>query len=355
MSEPFSGLFQNMGVLSDGDRILLKARVRNDSSDPLAGTSRAGIKLEFYDPQGGTLPLPTENLAVNSMSTPDTWIQVPVAMDPLTVPDGATLARVTLIFFGDADPAGSVYFDSAHAELSSAPGANLLLNASFENGTGGLNGIDNWTEFGGSGATAQLAFGPAESIAAHSGSFVVKGTGGVTGVYQGISVVAGETLSAHAFLYIKSTDLPTVGDFAGIKVEWFGGTIPGNVDITPSPSNNTITASSPQDQWIDLFIDYTMPAGSFAGVRFVALGAQGSSAVGAAHFDGCEAVVYNTIDGSDYDGDNDVDLADYAAMQRCFAPGSPLGWNCTVFDLDEDEEVDLTDYMLFQPHLVGPQ
>ncbi len=355
MSEPFSGLVQNMGVLADGDRILLKARVRNDSSDAFSGTSRAGIKLEFYDPAGTTLPLPTENLAINASSTPDTWIQVPVSMDPLEVPEGATLARITLIFFGDTTPAGSVYFDSAHAEVSSSPGSNLLLNASFENGVGGLNGIDNWTEFGGSGATAQQAFAQFESIPAHDGSFVVKATGGVTGLFQGVTVTAGDLLSAHAYMRIKASDLPSAGDFAGIKVEWFGGTIPGNVDITSSPSNNTITASSPQDQWIDLFIDYTMPPGSFAGVRFVALTAQGGSAVGAAHFDGCEAVVYYTIDGSDYDKDSDVDLADAAAFQRCFAPGSPPAWNCTVFDLDEDDEVDLQDWALLSPHVAGPQ
>ncbi|MCG8376144.1 MAG: hypothetical protein MI702_06645, partial [Chlorobiales bacterium] len=58
--EPYSGLFQNMGVLSAGDRIYLQAYVLHPSSDPLVGNSRVGLKLEF-DPNV-EVPPPAEAL-----------------------------------------------------------------------------------------------------------------------------------------------------------------------------------------------------------------------------------------------------------------------------------------------------
>ena len=59
----------------------------------------------------------------------------------------------------------------------------------------------------------------------------------------------------------------------------------------------------------------------------------------------------------DFDGDEDVDLADWAHLQRCHqgngvAPDDP---ECLVFDIDEDDDVDLDDFDLFQDYFTGPQ
>lgn len=353
MEDSFSGLFQSMKTLDGGDRILLKARVYNEvGTNGLQADARAGIKLEFFDPGAGTLPPPSENFEINQTDPQDVWIQVQIAASPLTVPTGATLARVVMIFAGDTNSTGAVFFDTAFA--GTPAGANRLLNASFENGVGGFNGIDDWTEFGGGGATAQQSV----EILPHSGlDFTVKATGpSFTGVYQEVPVTAGESFTASAFLQISSS-APLVGPaLAGIKVEWKGGSIPGNVDITSGPSNNTITAASPKEQWIPLFIDYTMPAGSHAGTRFTCLGAAGSSVSGAAYFDACEAVVINLFNGADYDGDDDEDLFDFAAFQACYSGSgvTPPQWNCTVFDHNDDGDVDLADYQYFGPRLTGP-
>jgi hypothetical protein len=57
----------------------------------------------------------------------------------------------------------------------------------------------------------------------------------------------------------------------------------------------------------------------------------------------------------DFDGDEDVDLVDYAWFQRCFTgSGVTPTPECQVCDLDEDEDVDLTDFFSFQSNLNGP-
>jgi hypothetical protein len=145
---------------------------------------------------------------------------------------------------------------------------------------------------------------------------------------------------------------------AGIKVEWkaAGGTVPPPIDITAGPSGNTITATSPKDTWIDLSIDFTMPAGTQAIPRFVNITARGTTGTGTAYFDACEAVVLNVFDGADADGDGDEDLFDIGEFQRCYSGDgvTPLKWNCTVFDNDDDEDIDLTDFDYFVPRVTGP-
>lgn len=61
------------------------------------------------------------------------------------------------------------------------------------------------------------------------------------------------------------------------------------------------------------------------------------------------------IDG-DYDRDGDVDLADFASMQRCWTGDgvAVTDTQCLVFDFDGEEDVDLDDYAAFEPLLVGP-
>ena len=55
----------------------------------------------------------------------------------------------------------------------------------------------------------------------------------------------------------------------------------------------------------------------------------------------------------DFDGDGTVDLADFAAFQRCF--GTPSSASCLcVFDADEDGDVDILDFEAFQTQITGP-
>lgn len=58
----------------------------------------------------------------------------------------------------------------------------------------------------------------------------------------------------------------------------------------------------------------------------------------------------------DSDADQDVDLADFANLQRCFTGprGGPLGPDCECADLTDDENVDRTDLQVFSKALNGP-
>ena len=60
----------------------------------------------------------------------------------------------------------------------------------------------------------------------------------------------------------------------------------------------------------------------------------------------------------DADGDGDVDLADFAAYQRCHSgagqPAPAPDAICGCFDFDVDEDVDLSDYAIIHEELSSP-
>ncbi|MCK4658532.1 MAG: FG-GAP repeat protein [Phycisphaerae bacterium] len=64
--------------------------------------------------------------------------------------------------------------------------------------------------------------------------------------------------------------------------------------------------------------------------------------------DECEA--------GDFDGDGDVDLADFAVFSSCFTGpgGGPPDFGCGFFDLEPDNDVDLDDYAALAVDLTGP-
>jgi hypothetical protein len=57
----------------------------------------------------------------------------------------------------------------------------------------------------------------------------------------------------------------------------------------------------------------------------------------------------------DFDGDGDVDLADYGGFQRCFTgPGAgSIAPGCERVDFDSDVDVDLDDYAEFEVRFTG--
>jgi len=346
--EAYSGLFQNMKTLQEGDRVYLQAYVWNPQTDPLVENSRAGLKLEF-SAGGGSAPPPVENLAFDETATADQWTLVDLST---TVPEDVSIAKIVCIYVGDAQTIGDVHFDWAYAELGTAPGVNQLLNPSFEDGLGGPNGIADWTEFYTTGVSS--ARKSCFTVPAYDEICTMKATGqAVAGIFQEIAVTPGETLDVSAYLYTPSTAKLTGPGLAGVKVEWVLGTVPPPVDI--GPASNTINASAPKNTWIRLYIDYTMPAGTNATTRFVDIIEKGTALSGRVYFDACEAVVLNRFDGADADGDDDEDLHDFAQMQIAYTgSGGPMKWNGMVFDSTGDNDVDFADFQYFAPHMTGP-
>ncbi|MCP4247013.1 MAG: hypothetical protein GY778_08175 [bacterium] len=347
-NDAFSGLWQNMGTLQAGDEIHLVARVMHASGDPLTGSARAGIKLEFDPPS--VVPPPEEVLSFDETATPDQWTQVTLQ---ITVPDGVTIAKIVCIYdpVGGAATTGSVYFDQAEASLNG--GGNLLANDSFEND---FNALTDWEAFFTSGSSQAVKSCFVPGVPPTHGSCMLKTTGtAVAGVLQKIDVTPGDTLDIAAWLRTPTSDQLTGPGQAGIKVEWAAGNVPPDVDI--GGSNNTITAVDATDVWHELTIDFVMPAGSEALARFTTLVDKGTATSGAAYFDVAEAVVVDWFPGgSDGNADDDADLADFAAVQECFSGdgGTPIGWPCFVHDADEDGDVDLADHATFMDGFTGP-
>lgn len=348
--EPYSGLYQAMDPASEGDVVRLLAYAWNDSDTPLNGNTRFGIKLEFF--ANSSVPPPEEHLTFDATSPADTWTTVSYST---TVPAEVTRARVVMLYAGDGSTSNSyVYIDSANAERSSAPGVNQLDNASFEDGAGGANGLDHWTEFFSTG-TSEARKDCFTQFEDGICSVLARGTA-VAGDYQEIPVTAGETLTISGRFYTPTANKLVGTGKAGVKVEWVFGGIPAAVDIgVPNGSPNTIGAGAATDTWIPLTIDYTMPAGSSAGLRFVELIEAGAGTNGA-YFDAAEAVILNRYDGADSDNDDDQDMLDVARFQRAFKGSSvaPTAWPWLVFDTDADNDVDIADANYFLPRITGP-
>jgi hypothetical protein len=334
----FSGVFQDFGTLQAGDRVCLTARGITRSSNPLTGSAQVGIKLEFFS--ATMVPPPVETFPFNDSSPADVW--VPVELN-LTVPANITIARIVCIYNSNFFATGAVYYDSASAIRGSNPGNNVLLNPSFESGFGGVNGIDFCTEFNTPGqSSAQLSIG---EVPAFDGVRTMKATGtAIAGIYQEIQVTPGETLDVSVYMRTPSTN-HIMNSAAGLKVEWFPGTIPQNIE------QFTLNAGSPHDVWIPLKIDFTMPPNTGAGARFTNIYARGANGAGHAFIDACNVVV----DAGDGDQDDDVDLRDFAVFQSCFSPTQPYtGFLCARMDSDCDDDIDLIDYDAFHAALGGP-
>jgi len=61
-------------------------------------------------------------------------------------------------------------------------------------------------------------------------------------------------------------------------------------------------------------------------------------------------------DGGDFDGDGDVDTADWAVFETCFTgpDAGPLTYLCDPGDMDRDRDIDCTDYVLLTRAWTGP-
>jgi len=346
----YSGLFQTMSTLNEGDRILLKANAYIPMVEPLTGNTRAGIKLEFA--ANTQVPPAVETLPIDQNTPTDSWELVTLNA---VVPDDVTIARMTCIYVADAGSGGEIHMDSAFAERSGAPGVNQLMNESFEGGPGGAGGIDDWTEFNGSGSECQKS---CFVVPALDGDCTARATGtAIAGLFQEITVAPGETLTFTVRMRNPSFAPLTGGTTkAGVKIEWRIGGVPDPVDIgIPNSSPNTIGPGAPIDTWVPLYLDYTMPPGTSANARYVLIIEKGNALSGVIYFDSIEAVVIDAFNGSDVDGDADEDMHDFARMQNAAnGAGVPHGWPGTVFDADSDGDLDYVDLATFVALLTGP-
>jgi hypothetical protein len=343
----FCGFAQRTPIEVTGNtRLFMQALVYNPSSHPLTSNEAAGIKIEFRPPEGLVLPPPEENLIFDANAPVDTWELVTYST---VVPADVFIAEIVFLSFDNSDTNGAVYCDSVFAERGSAPGSNQLLNNSFEIGINANDGLTFWDEFGSATATSRKNNG---EVPAHAGAFVCKMDGNTTGVIQPIDVAPGETLDIGGYFRQRSANPYADPDaFAGPKVQWEAGAIPPQVDIRAgngnpqSGVNNIVEEGAPTDQWVTVFIDYTMPADAAAALTGTVInGFAPGGTPSKCYFDAVEFVLTNIFTGSDSDADSDQDIADIALLQQVFTgPGGPNVYGGLVFDHDEDDDVDWTD------------
>ena len=365
----FAGLYRNTVSVSEGTRVLQRCLVLHPSGDPLPPDGNggsppvAGIKLEFFPPEGIEPAPPEENLAFDANSPIDVWETV--SLNTVS-PAAASLARIVLISFEPADPNGNpvepingpVFVDSVSLSLDG--GSNVVVNPSFESSLAGT-----WASFGsgGSGAIQSSIHVPADN-----GTFVLLIAGDFTaGATQEVAISEGQTFDLSAKFRSRSAGSPPFGSpyqspnaRAGVKVEWVVGSVPApNIDIAPnanpiSGTTNIIDSTDPTDTWIPITIDYTLPAATAALLRATLINGFGEGA-GKAYYDNYEMVLTNIFDGSDYDADADEDMYDMAQLQRTFTgSGGGLLYGGLVFDHDEDDDVDSSDASFTVVRMTGP-
>ena len=155
-----------------------------------------------------------------------------------------------------------------------AGAANLLNNASFENGAAFNQPFNtDWNVFGPAFAIDANIIGPGQD-----GNFYLKLFGGNTGLFQDHPVNAGDNLTASVYIENASFDPMLPGCVGFIKLEYFNST-GGVISVTES---NRIDHTLPQNTWTQITLNDVVPAGAVT-VRYVVI--MQCSAGGAVMFD----------------------------------------------------------------------
>ena len=356
----YTGFYQNTSISVLGDtRLYMKAKAYNPSAHPLMSNEAAGVKIEFDPPEGIEVAPPEENLIFDANAPMDLWELVTYST---IVPPDMNVAKIIFISFDESTTNGPVYVDNVGAYRGGTPTINRLLNNSFEIGINAPDGMTFWDEFGSGTAISRKNNG---EVPAQAGGFVCKMSGDeTTGVVQQIDVLEGEALDvAGYFRQTSTTPYSDPNAAAGPKIEWDAGGVPPQVDIRAGNGNpasgttNIIEMGAPTDQWVEVYIDYTLPSNAAAAIRATVInGFPSPGSTSKVYFDAVEFVLTNIFTGSDSDRDDDEDLADIAALQQAFTgAGGPNVYGGFVFDHNEDDDVDFSDVSTeILPNITGP-
>ncbi len=159
-------------------------------------------------------------------------------------------------------------------------------------------------------------------------------------IAQSFDEVTGDFVTTDLYAITFDGDLSAFGIESPYILESTSrGTI--NFDPTPAGSNSPTTGT------VDLVWDgeneLDNPVEPGATLRFAYA---------------CAVVTEFVVsDPGDTDGDIDVDLADFALLQRCFG-GSDVAFAsavCELVDLDRDSDIDFDDFDAFQNGVTGPK
>ncbi len=166
---------------------------------------------------------------------------------------------------------------------------NLILNPSFEDGTGqgtGLDSdpapvIDNWTYWGADGWWTDEA--------AHDGTYSIKRWGTGLGIYQDFSADADVEYAFSLWAFDNSGEAMGAQSYLELRVEWFDGDPALGGSQVGSESIGTFYGATATDTWTELSGLATAPSGTQVG-RFLAVTEDDGAWSGAVLFDSASVV-----------------------------------------------------------------
>lgn len=166
---------------------------------------------------------------------------------------------------------------------------NLILNPSFEDGTGqgtGLDNdpapaIDNWTYWGADGWWTDEA--------AHDATYSIKRWGTGLGIYQDFAANADTAYNFSLWAFDNSGEAMGAESYLELRVEWFDGDPGLGGTLIGGDSIDTFYGETATDTWTELSGAATSPSGTQVG-RFVAVTEDDGVWSGAAIFDDASVV-----------------------------------------------------------------
>lgn len=234
--------------------------------------------------------------------------------------------------------------------------SNEARTLSFENGGFEDNGgsLAHWTTFGtqtfGNISSGNERISEGSEALKMFGQF--NGETNYSGIEQGISVEAGDELSASTEIFIASNDsIAGSNNSAQLKIDYYSkqhGRF-GSADLIGSDSVSLANGSTTNDAWLTRELTSTVPQGAVE-ARLAIVFAQQNNAGGAVHVDNIQFGVEeaDSILG-DFDADGDVDVDDINYYTNNL--GQPASFN-PLMDLNNDEVISLADHDLHVNTLV---
>jgi beta-glucanase (GH16 family) len=203
-----------------------------------------------------------------------------------------------------------------------------LRNGSFDQRDGSLAG---WTVFGNAVnvnnvSVANEAVDDGLASVKLFGQFV--GATNYSGVSQGISVTAGDQLSASAKSFIRSQDsISGTQNSVQMKIEFyndFGGKY-GTSSFLSEVTSTIASGTSTNDVWNDHALSAVAPAGAVEARLSFVFTQTAANGAGALHIDDVSFKDANVPDAADANGDGKVDGADFLTWQRKSGMVDPAG------------------------------
>ncbi len=236
-------------------------------------------------------------------------------------------------------------------ESAGGPASVSLSNPSFEESGGSLSG---WTVFGNDLPGNPNVRAASEAVLTGQASLKLFGSfrGGqsYSGVSQGITVQAGDEVTASLQALVRSADALVGGNQVEMKIEFYSafGAKHGGAALLGEHRLAVADAATETDAWRTHTLQIAAPEGAQE-ARLAIVFAQSNYDGGAIHLDDIEFAARPAIPLGDYNGDGAVDAADYTVWRDTLGQ---TGANLAA-DGDRNGRVDTLDLSVWRQSIAG--